>query len=103
MARDLQTGLDFQSRPQELFEGKEMGEDALRILGEYRELLQEIGKTVASESKVLKGSLRWAKSVRLGISADSCVVARSVGVVLSADRPRSGILSRKCAIGLPSV
>lgn len=63
MSRDVQSGLDFQSRPRELFEGKAMGEDALRILGEYRELLQEIGKTVASESKVLKGSLRWAKSL----------------------------------------
>jgi hypothetical protein len=77
MARDLQTGLDFQALPKELFEGKEMGDDALRILGEYRGLLQEIGKTVAREGKVLKGSLRWAKSVRLEISAVSCVVARS--------------------------
>ena len=63
MSRDVQSGLDFQSRPRELFEGKAMGEDALRLLGEYRGLLQEIGKTVASESKVLKGSLRWAKSL----------------------------------------
>ena len=76
MSRDVQAGLDFQSRPQELFEGKEMGEDALRILGEYRGLLQEIRGTVIRESKVLKGSIRWAKSVRLGISADSCVVVR---------------------------
>jgi len=27
MARDLQTGLDFQALPKELFEGKEMGDD----------------------------------------------------------------------------
>ena len=32
MALDLQAGLDFQVRPPELFEGKEMGEDALRLL-----------------------------------------------------------------------
>jgi hypothetical protein len=76
MARDLQTGLDFQALPKELFEGKEMGDDALRILREYSDLLDEILKTVSRECKVLKGSLRWAKSVRLGISADSCVVAR---------------------------
>ena len=63
MARDLQTGLDFQSRPQELFEGKEMGDDALRLLREYRELLDETLKTVSRESKVLKNSLRWAKSL----------------------------------------
>jgi hypothetical protein len=77
MARDVQAGLDFQSRPRELFEGKEMGDDALRILGEYRVLLQEIGKTVARESKVLKGSLRWAKTLGLGILAPHFVAARS--------------------------
>ena len=43
MARDLQAGLDFSAgRPQELFDGGEMGEDALRLLGEYRNLLQEV-------------------------------------------------------------
>ena len=77
MARDLQTGLDFQSRPRELFEGRAMGEDALRILREYSDLLDETLKTVSRESKVVKGSLRWEKSVRLGILADSCVVVRS--------------------------
>lgn len=64
MARDVQAGLDFSAgRPRELFQGQDMGEDALRLLGEYRELLQEIGKTVIRESKVLKSSLRWAKSL----------------------------------------
>jgi len=63
MAQDVQTGLDFQSRPRELFEGRAMGEDALRILGEYRALLKEIRGTVIRESKVLKGSIRWAKSL----------------------------------------
>jgi hypothetical protein len=66
MARDLQAGLDFQLRPRELFEGRAMGEDALRILREYRGLLQEIRGTVSRESKVLKGSLQWAKSVGHG-------------------------------------
>ncbi len=65
MARDVQAGLDFQKRPKELFEGKEMGEDALRILGEYRALLQEIRETVRSERKVLKESLKWIKSIGL--------------------------------------
>jgi len=64
MALDLQAGLDFQVRPKELFEGKEMGEDALHLLREYRKLLKEIMETLARESKVLKGSLRWAKSLR---------------------------------------
>ena len=66
MARDVQAGLDFQSRPQELFEGKEMGEDALRVLGEYRTLLGGIRETVASERAVLKETLRWEKSLGLG-------------------------------------
>jgi hypothetical protein len=63
MARDLQTGLDFQALPKELFEGREMGDDALRILREYSDLLDETLKIVARESKVLKNSLRWAKSL----------------------------------------
>ena len=63
MALDLQTGLDFQVRPPELFEGKAMGEDALRLLREYRKLLKEIMETVARERNVLKDSLRWEKLV----------------------------------------
>jgi len=63
MALDLQAGLDFQVRPPELFEGKEMGEDALRLLREYRKLLKEIMETVARERNVLKDSLRWEKLV----------------------------------------
>ncbi len=77
IALDLQAGLDFQSRPRELFEGNAMGEDALRMLGEYRRLLQKIRETVARESKVLKDSLRWAKTLGLGILAQGVVAARS--------------------------
>ena len=77
MARDVQAGLDFQKRPRELFEGKAMGEDALRLLGEYRILLGEVRELVERERKVLKNSLRWVKSLELGISADSSVVLRS--------------------------
>ena len=77
MARDLQTGLDFQALPKVLFEGKEMGDDALRILREYSDLLDETLKTVSRESKVLKDSLRWAKALGLGILAQGVVAARS--------------------------
>jgi len=45
--------------------GRQMEEDALRLLREYRKLLKEIMETLARESKVLKGSLSWEKSVRL--------------------------------------
>jgi len=66
MARDVQAGLDFQKRPRELFEGKEMGEDALRLLSEYLILLQEVREMVGRERKVLSESLRWEKGVGLG-------------------------------------
>jgi hypothetical protein len=66
MARDVQTGLDFQSRPRELFEEKEMGEDALRLIGEYRSLLQEVRETVGHEEGVLKSSLKWVRTIGLG-------------------------------------
>jgi hypothetical protein len=66
MARDVQTGLDFHSRPRELFEEKEMGEDALRLLGEYRSLLQEVREAVGREEGVLKSSLKWVRTIGLG-------------------------------------
>ena len=64
MAQDLQAGLDFQVRPPELFEGKEMGEDALRLLGEYRKLLKGVREIIDQEHKVLKESLRWGKTLK---------------------------------------
>ena len=67
MALDLQAGLDFQQRPAELFEGTEMGEDAVLMLSEYRKLLQVMRETIARERKVLTEGLRWEKSLGLGI------------------------------------
>ena len=62
MARDVQAGLDFSAgRPKELFEGQAMGEDAMRLLGQYLILLQEVRGIVGRERKVLKDSLEWAK------------------------------------------
>jgi hypothetical protein len=66
MAQDVQTGLDFLSRPRELFEEKEMGEDSLRLLGEYKALLQEVRETVGRERGVLKSSLQWERALGLG-------------------------------------
>jgi hypothetical protein len=67
MASEVQAGLDFNKRPQELFEGKEMGEDALRLLEEYRDLLQEVREIVGREKSILKRSLQWERSIGLGI------------------------------------
>jgi hypothetical protein len=61
MARDIQAGLNFKLHPRDLFNSGEMGEDALRLVGEYRDLLQRIGVSVTSESRVLKNSLKWAR------------------------------------------
>jgi len=62
LARDVQAGLDFSAgRPKELFEGQAMGEDALCLLGEYRNLLKEVRELVGRERKVLSETLRWER------------------------------------------
>ena len=66
MALDLQAGLDFQVRPPELFEGKEMGEDAMRLLEDYRNEFRTIRKTVSVERISFRESFSWDKSVGLG-------------------------------------
>jgi hypothetical protein len=67
MARDVQAGLDFSDgRPRELFEGKEMGEDALILLAEYRHLLKEVREIVGRERGVLRDSLQWVNQLSLG-------------------------------------
>ena len=48
-AREVQTGLDFSDRLPELFEGKAMGEDALRVLDECLKLEKSILSDVRSE------------------------------------------------------
>jgi hypothetical protein len=64
LARDVQSGLDFSvGRPKELFEGKEMGEDALLLLRQYQTLLQQVREIVGRENKVLKESLKWARTI----------------------------------------
>ena len=66
MARDVQAGLDFSAgRPKELFDGKAMGEDALRMLGEYRILLQEVRGIVGRERRVVNESIRWSEKLKI--------------------------------------
>jgi len=63
-ATDLQIGLDFSTAStSELFAGKEMGEDALRLISDYRTRLVVIRSTVASESKNLRDALNWGKGL----------------------------------------
>jgi hypothetical protein len=62
-ATDLQIGLNFGGSSPELFAGKEMGEDALRLISDYRTRLAAIRSTVASEITVLKGSIKWGRGL----------------------------------------
>ena len=66
IARDLQTGLDFKSRPRELFEGKEMGEDALRVFDQCLKLRKNILKEVAVELAQVRESVKWAQHLPKG-------------------------------------
>ena len=59
-AREVQTGLDFSDRLPELFEGKAMGEDALRLLDECLKLEKAILKDVRSELPQIRAATKWA-------------------------------------------
>ena len=62
-ATELQIGLDFSISSQDLFAGKDMGEDALKLLQDYRTRLTSIRASVASELPVLKGAILWARGL----------------------------------------
>lgn len=62
-ATDLQIGLNFAATSTELFAGKEMGEDALRLISDYRTRLSGICSTVASELPLLKGAIKWSREM----------------------------------------
>jgi hypothetical protein len=63
-ATDLQIGLNFATSAPELFAGKEMGEDALRLISDYRTRLASIRSTAAAESRILRAALKWGKSLK---------------------------------------
>jgi len=62
-ATDLQIGLNFAASSPELFAGKEMGEDALRLISDYRNRLSAIRSTVLSESKILRAALNCGRGL----------------------------------------
>jgi hypothetical protein len=62
-ATDLQIGLNFATSSQELFAGKDMGEDALRLISDYRTRLASIRLSVGSQLSVLKGAIKWGKEL----------------------------------------
>ena len=62
-ATDLQIGLNFAAASPELFAGKEMGEDSLRLISDYRSRLTSIRSTVGLDLRVLKGAIKWGKEL----------------------------------------
>ena len=62
-ATELQIGLNFMASSPELFAGRDMGEDALRLISDYRTRLTVIRSAVASELPCLKGAISWGRSL----------------------------------------
>ena len=62
-AKAVQLGLDFADQRKELFAGKEMGEDALRLLNTYLDLYGRIRADVRSELPHVRKAVRWGASL----------------------------------------
>ncbi|MEI6376982.1 MAG: hypothetical protein WCO97_07285 [bacterium] len=80
-AADLQIGLDFSISSQDLFAGKDMGEDALKLLQDYRTRFAAIRLSVGSESKILRDALKWGQGFGVartpgGVLVQGVVAAR---------------------------
>lgn len=61
--KDLQLGLDFTGTDPELFSGDQMGEDALRVLNDYRKLHARIRAGIKAELPHVRAAVRWVKRV----------------------------------------
>jgi len=59
-AKSLQLGLSFAEKLPELFTGKEMGEDALRVLNDYLKLYARIRSDVQARLPLVRAAARWA-------------------------------------------
>ena len=57
---EVQTGLNFAASLPELFAGKEMGEDALRVLRECLKLRARIRSEIAAELPHVRAAIKWA-------------------------------------------
>lgn len=60
----LQLGLDFSPSLPELFEGKEMGEDALRVLRDYLTWYSKIKIRINAELPNVREATSWSKRFR---------------------------------------
>ena len=59
----MQLGINFADTAPELFGGQEMGEDALRVLNDYRKLHSSIRADVKAELPQVRAAVAWAKQV----------------------------------------
>ena len=57
----VQLGLNFSTVTPELFDGKEMGEDALRVLAQYLNLFSRIQTDMSAEIPLLRNATKWGK------------------------------------------
>ena len=62
-AKGVQLGLNFADTAPELFAGQEMGEDALRVLNDYRKLQARITTDVKEELPQVRAAVAWARRV----------------------------------------
>lgn len=61
--KGVQLGLNFADTAPELFAGQEMGENALRVLNEYRKLHARISAEVKAEVPHVRAAVAWSKRV----------------------------------------
>lgn len=62
----IQLGLNLVDRPAELWSGREMGEDEVRVLNEYLKRREAILASIQAELPVLRDAERWGKRQRRG-------------------------------------
>ncbi|MEI7752292.1 MAG: hypothetical protein WCJ71_09420 [Candidatus Omnitrophota bacterium] len=60
----LQLGLNFESKLPEFFAGSEMGESAIRVLGDYLKLYARIQAGAGAEAVLVRSAARWAKRLK---------------------------------------
>jgi len=60
LGKDLQLGLNFADTTPELFAGQDMGEDAMRVLDDYRKLFTRIRKDANAELPRILATAAWA-------------------------------------------
>ena len=62
-SKTLQLGLNFADKMPEFFAGKEMGEDALRVLNDYLKLNAKVRSDIAAELPVMRAALKLGRVV----------------------------------------